>query len=338
MNHTAWTTEDFLTDDSFVRYCYGTDPLVMVYWENIRQQDPGLAVRIDKAKELCLLLSVRPSDKTKKKDWERIDHSVNRLKRPVYRMLRTWASAAAAVILLVGALFLWSRKNSGIRSGMYSTAKFALLEQSGFEGRKMIGLPDGSTVTLNAFSQLRIAPDYNTNNRRIYLDGEAFFKVKEDPRRPFVVIAGNSATTVLGTSFKIRNYKSDKHCSVMLDAGKVSVESISDEGKAVKEVLLPGDEIFVGPDNVFSRSKFNAADLQNWKNQQLVFKEANLDQISDKLFSMFGAEIKTNRQPVNPVLFTGEFNGKDLKEILDAIGFTNNFTYKITGDSVMLVF
>ncbi|MHA4806542.1 FecR family protein [Flavitalea flava] len=338
MNYTAWTTEDFLTDDSFVRYCYGTDPLVMVYWENIRQQDPGLAIRIDKARELCLLLSVRPSDKAKKNDWERINHSVSARRRPVYRMQRAWLSAAAAVILLVGALFLWWKRDMAVKPGLYATGQFALLTSSGFDGRKIVGLPDGSTVTLNAFSQLRIAPDYNTRNRRIYLEGEAFFKVKDDPERPFIVIAGNSATTVLGTSFKIRNYRSDKHCSVMLDAGKVSVESISDEGKAVKEVLLPGDEIFVSPDNLFTRSKFEAAALQNWKDQQLVFKEASLDQIRDKLYSMFGVEIGTNRLPANPVSFTGEFNGKNLKEILDAIGFTNNFTYKITKDSVLLVF
>lgn len=207
---------------------------------------------------------------------------------------------------------------------------------TGFEGRKTVVLPDGSEVLLNAFSELQIADDFNKDHRRVRLKGEAFFRVKEHPGRPFIVVTGNTAVTVLGTSFKIRNYGVDKDLSVMLDAGKVRVESIDGKKPSFKEILLPGDQMVVRNGNSFSRGRFNEGDLQKWMKGQLVFKEAGLDEIKARLQELFGVTIVAGERPGNPILFTGSFDGQDLKEMLDAMGFTNNFTYTIAHDTVTL--
>lgn len=335
MNHTSWLPEDFLADESFVNYCYGADASDIEYWELVRGQDAELALRMDRAKEMCLLLSVRASVEEKQQDWKRLEQRIE-IKAPVRSMWVRRVAVAAAVILLAGAGWIWMEKNGSGGNGLYSTERFSMLAASGFEGRKTVQLPDGSEVLLNAFSELKIAPDFNKDNRRIELRGEAFFRVKENPGKPFIVVTGTTAVTVLGTSFKVRNYGSDLHCSVMLDAGKVSVESIDGKKPSFKEILLPGDQMVVQNDNTFSRGKFDAGDLERWVKGQLVFKEAGLNEIKDRLHDLFGVAIVAPVRPGDPILFTGSFDGKGLKEILDAVGFTNNFTYTISHDTVTL--
>jgi ferric-dicitrate binding protein FerR (iron transport regulator) len=335
MNHTSWLLEDFLADESFVNYCYGSDVSDTEYWETVREQDVELALRMERAKEMCLLLSVRVPVEEKLQDWERLEQRIG-VMAPVRRMWVRRVAVAAAVILLAGAGWIWMEKSGRDGKGLYSTERFSMLAAAGFEGRKTVELPDGSEVLLNAFSELKIAPDFNKDNRRIELRGEAFFRVKENPGKPFIVVTGNTAVTVLGTSFKVRNYGSDRHCSVMLDAGKVSVESIDGKKPSFKEILLPGDQMVVQNDNTFSRGKFDEGDLEKWKKGQLVFKEAGLNEIKDRLHDLFGVAIVAGARPGDPILFTGSFDGKGLKEILDAVGFTNNFTYAISHDTVTL--
>src|SRR5882757_6405317 len=269
MNHTSWSLEDFLSDESFIRSCCGTDTHDVEFWERVRAKHPELALQMDQAREMYLLLSVRAEADEKQHDWKRLEQHI-RVQAPVRRMWIRRIAVAAAVILLAGAGWMWM-ENSKTGKGLYSTERFSVLAESGFEGRKTVELPDGSVVLLNAFSELKIAPDFNRDNRRIELYGEAFFRVKENPGKPFIVVTGNTAVTVLGTSFKVRNYGSDHHCSVMLDAGKVSVESIGGKEPSYREILLPGDQLVVGHDNTLSRGKFDEGSLEKWMKGQLVF-------------------------------------------------------------------
>ncbi|MBN9383220.1 MAG: FecR domain-containing protein [Chitinophagaceae bacterium] len=333
MNYTSWSLEDFLSDERFIHWCYGTDPGDVDHWEGIRGNDPELAQRMDQARQMCLMLSVRADAGQKREDWKRLEKRLG-VGASVRMMWMRRVAVAAVVILLAGGVWVW--KNGGAGRGLYATSSFHALATTGFDGRKTVELPDGSVVLLNAFSELRIAPDFNKGNRRVELKGEAFFRVQEDPARPFMVMTGNTAVTVLGTSFKVRNYGSDGSCSVMLDAGKVSVESIGGKKPSFKEILLPGDQLVVEHDNTISRGKFDTGSLEKWMKGQVAFREAGLDEIRSRLHELFGVEIVAGPRTKDPILFTGSFDGKSLKDILDAVGFTNNFTYTISHDTVTL--
>jgi ferric-dicitrate binding protein FerR (iron transport regulator) len=335
MDHTSWSLEDFLSDERFIHWCYGTDPDGVTYWEAVRKGKPELALRMDRAKEMCLILSVRADAGQKREDWEKLEKRLETTTAVRSIWVRRVA-AAAVVILVAGAAWLWMRNSDGAGRDLYSASSFHVLAATGFEGRKTVELPDGSVVLLNAFSEVSIASDFNKGSRRVELRGEAFFRVREKPDKPFIVMTGNTAVTVLGTSFKVRNYGSDRSCSVMLDAGKVSVESIGGKKPSFKEILLPGDQLVVEHDNIISRGKFDAEGLEKWMRGQVVFREAGLDEIRSRLHELFGVEIIAGPGPKEPILFTGSFDGKNLKDILDAVGFTNNFTYSISHDSVTL--
>ncbi len=104
--------------------------------------------------------------------------------------------------------------------------------------QRTINLPDGSTITLNTASQLLV--DLANNARRLTLErGEAFFDVKSDPERPFIVDVGERSVTVLGTKFSV--FKLPEKYRIAVTEGVVAFHKI-------QEIASPGAPILTSPD------------------------------------------------------------------------------------------
>jgi transmembrane sensor len=86
-------------------------------------------------------------------------------------------------------------------------------------------LPDGSQIKLHPGSSLRYTTAFTGPKREVYLEGEAFFKVSKNPARPFLVFTKQVVTTVLGTSFLVKDYPGSKEASVAVREGKVAVQA-----------------------------------------------------------------------------------------------------------------
>ena len=86
-----------------------------------------------------------------------------------------------------------------------------------------ITLPDGSKGWINSDSKLSYGSRFNADERVLNLEGEAYFEVKPDAKRPFIVQSGKVSVKALGTSFNVKNYNTEEHISVVLMTGKVEV-------------------------------------------------------------------------------------------------------------------
>ncbi len=119
---------------------------------------------------------------------------------------RTAAWAAGVIVCVaLGSSWYWNRNS-------YSTEIGAT---------RAVPLPEGSTVTLNTASQIRV--DLRDAQRTIELErGEAYFEVARDEHRPFVVVAGKNRITALGTAFSVRRSSADD-VRVTVAKGRVSV-------------------------------------------------------------------------------------------------------------------
>ncbi|HEX6859928.1 MAG TPA: FecR domain-containing protein [Caulobacteraceae bacterium] len=130
------------------------------------------------------------------------------------------AVAAALMVAVLGGGSAFGVMQSGLLTGYW---RFSAQEFHTDRGqRATFTLPDGSKVTLNTDSQLRIAAA--DGKRLVYLDkGQAFFKVAKDKTHPFVVHAGGRTVTAIGTAFDVR--VDGKRFEVTLVEGKVRVEA-----------------------------------------------------------------------------------------------------------------
>ena len=98
-------------------------------------------------------------------------------------------------------------------------------------------LADGSKVYLNSESRLRFPTRFEGKERRVYLEGEGYFEVARDSAKPFIVEAKEVDVRVLGTSFNVNTYVSERAIRTTLVSGKVRVgDRLTGKG----EVILPG--------------------------------------------------------------------------------------------------
>ncbi|TKC61210.1 DUF4974 domain-containing protein [Pedobacter hiemivivus] len=350
MDYSLYKIEDFLTDESFIKYCLREDAEVLSYWEEVIHQHPELSDTINKAESLFLIFALKVDPAEKQKELEKlklviendeyIDISVTEIPQRIVPFKKyAWLSAAAAILICIGTYFLLNRTDYSTQVPVYTQTSKSEAVKTKFNERRTVKLPDGSTVLLNGLTELKIDQDYNKNNRVLWLSGEAYFTVAKNKDKPFIVISGKTATTALGTSFKINNYSRIAETSVMLTKGKVNVGTVSGTRVINHLQLIPGEQVNIDDaQQQFKKSKFAISEVEDWTNRRLVFSMASLKEIKTVLKNTYGVEINTTNQPRKTIAFTGQFSNESLTEVLDAIGFSNHFTYSIKDDIVKLEF
>ncbi|HUP13536.1 MAG TPA: FecR domain-containing protein, partial [Niastella sp.] len=152
-----------------------------------------------------------------------------------------------------------------------------------------VKLPDGSVITLGGKSRVKYAGSFAGNTRDVILDGEAFFEVTKNPKKPFIVYTGNVQTHVLGTSFKVSALPRAA-VEVAVVTGKVRVSYHNGNVANDLATMLPGDKIS-WKNNQLTRAKFDLAEVLGWKNEQMVFKKQTLKNILDVFQKHYGVHI-----------------------------------------------
>ncbi len=194
-------------------------------------------------------------------------------------------------------------------------------------------LADGSTVYLNGDSRLKYKIDSESSERKLYLEGEAFFDVARDETKPFVIGLEDSKVQVLGTSFNIQAYPEDNQISTSVITGRVAFEA----SKAESLILVPGNKGIINKD----RNSIDKLDVDNskdiaWMGKALYFKNTSLSEMSKSLYRMYGVTIKLIDGSLEDLRITAEFENENIDEIFKILEMTNEFSYSIEGDVVML--
>lgn len=161
---------------------------------------------------------------------------------PVKRLFPAWAKVAAAASVLI-----FSAIGYKISS---SSSKIPSIEQysiAGVQGRiRKILLPDKSIVWLKGNSRLEYPSRFSDSTRNVALHGEALFEVAKDHQHPFIIIAGNYLTKVVGTSFNIKEDQQSQSFKLTVLTGKVAVSPRKVENKAIAlsgtVMVTPGKE------------------------------------------------------------------------------------------------
>lgn len=160
-------------------------------------------------------------------------------------------------------------------------------------GQYQIILPDGSKVWLNAASSLRYPPSFaSQKERRIELNGEAYFEVAKDKLHPFIVSTNEQEIKVLGTHFNVNAYSDEPQIKTTLLEGSVLVYKPGTnsplEGSKVK--LIPGQQS-VFDDNSIKISSVNIEDVVAWKNGYFRFDDESLESIMRKISRWYDVDI-----------------------------------------------
>lgn len=184
-------------------------------------------------------------------------------------------------------------------------------------GRKyQLVLPDGSKVWLNAASKLTYPNEFSGDDRQVQLEGEAYFEVVSNSKKPFTVRAGGQEVRVLGTHFNVNNYTDENHITTTLLEGKVEVKT---NGDAL--MLAPNQQaISANHGGAIAVSKVDAAASIGWMKGEFNFNNANLRTILNQIARWYDIDVKilpgVNQ---NQVFYGNTSMNQNLSEVLKVL-------------------
>lgn len=198
--------------------------------------------------------------------------------------------------------------------------------------RSTLILEDGTKVWVNAGSRIVYPTTFAAKKREVYVDGEIFFEVTHDKKRPFVVKTKEMEVQVLGTSFNVTAYETDRSASIVLVNGSVVVDTKEEEN------------ICLTPNNMLSYHKGACAikevDVNNyilWREGLYTYKSENLSVILDRLSRYYGKKI-SYKSDIVALRCSGKLDmQEDLEVVLDGLCQTAPVKYKKIGDEYVLV-
>lgn len=174
--------------------------------------------------------------------------------------------------------------------------------------RAQITLEDGTEVWLNAQSTLKYPSKFLKNTRKVEVEGEAFFDVAKDSKRPFIVNANHVNLEVLGTQFNIYSYSESKCAEATLVEGSLKVTDKLNVNNSV--VLKPNEQVSY-KNGKLSVSPISNADYFLWREGIYSFDNERLIDIMQKLELYYDITIEVKDPEIFNVTYTGKFRQRD---------------------------
>jgi len=270
--------------------------------------------------------------------WGKVEsriHNQSSGKQARFRNLITNPFIRIAAALIFAALLLVS----GYEVFINPSAKRNLRELSAsHQVLNTFTLPDGTLVSLNSNTKLRYPKKFGRSTREVTIEGEAFFEVKPNKNKPFIIHAGNAQIKVLGTSFNVNAYPESKLVEVTVETGRVQVLNKTDKSVQTNELILtPGDKgTLIYESNSLSKTTNQNPNFLAWKTHNLIFKATSLDEVIQELAKVYKVDIRLADSNLNKLLLTAQFNNYSLDFILEVIETTFKIeTQKIDGQYIL---
>jgi len=258
-------------------------------------------------------------------------------------------AAAVALLLTIGYVIYksdLSESSSGVGAVQDESAGTRLFTNTSQKPLPLT-LEDGSKVTLDPNSELKVPDHFSEHERVVYLSGEAFFEVSENPDRPFLVNAGEITTKVLGTSFRVKARPENPTVEVAVRTGKVSVyERVGNNTalpgrKGSGVVLTPNHQVvFSKNEKLFLTSLTdNPTPVPSQEavvESSFAFEDVPLREVLDRLEKAYNIDIETEKQNLGECPLTAQLSKKDLYAQLEIICAAIQGTYEIKGTTILI--
>lgn len=174
-------------------------------------------------------------------------------------------------------------------------------------------LKDNSNVILSEGTRMEVSIG---DRRRVKLQGQAYFEVKRDEQKPFIVETGDVQVTVLGTSFNVTAYDTSEYVLVRVRSGLVRVAG----GEATVELRAGEHARYHRTRHFLERAPAPPAEV--WGLRILQFEEATLQQVADQLQRIYDVQIDLRNPAISNCQYTGEFDNESIAYILNVIAET----------------
>ncbi|GHV49794.1 anti-sigma factor [Bacteroidia bacterium] len=251
-----------------------------------------------------------------------IDENLNRkILKSRRSLLYQVASIAAVIVMLVigGSIIMYNK----VQQQMPDLAMQTVHVPSG-QHIELV-LADGTSVWLNAGSTFTFPNNFGADNREVTLDGEGYFEVSKDAKKPFIVNTSSHKVAVLGTKFDVMAYSNSKLFEVSLLEGSVEVYA---DGSKDRMRLEPQTKVYLADNNRLVVEQIVNYDYLQWKEGLICFNDEPVVTMLSKLELYYDVKIVVENDSFNNRRYTGKFRTKDgIEHILKVFQLKDKFTY-----------
>jgi ferric-dicitrate binding protein FerR (iron transport regulator) len=229
-----------------------------------------------------------------------------------------WKVAAAVLLIAVAGVVLYTQQtvDTVVHYAEYVTVHGEHTE---------VMLADGSHVWLNAGTKFRTPQAFQGDTREVYLEGEAFFEIAHNPKKPFIVHAGELTTTVLGTSFNVRHY-TGQPTEVAVVTGRVAVRY-----QQHADTLTRG-QIAMATKDILGSWTFTDFDrYTGWRQGKLVFEDQPVQDVLQTVSRFYGVDIRVKNTALGACRISTTLESMTEKEVVDLLCLLLNATARQDG-------
>lgn len=328
-------------------------------WKNASKENEELFNELRNAWLISLTAS------TNRADINEIEREYKKLHDRIWpRSFKSYLKPIAVAASILLALFIGTKINTPTSSD--NGDLFAQNDSISFESVKgsvsLTTLPDGSKIWLNANTKIAYNMAYNTTDRVVELDGEAYFNVVTNSEKPFIVKAKGIEVVATGTSFNVRSYAEDPDVTTTLIEGILHIGGVDKnnqpfnmevkpnqtityfpEKDLTKEKNLTKEDLDILPSNIspskltFIEQNIPAVKMENtnpqiytsWKDERWIIENEKFSILKNKLERRFNVVFVLEDAAMKDYRFTGSFEAETIDEVMQILKHTIPIDYKI---------
>jgi ferric-dicitrate binding protein FerR (iron transport regulator) len=241
---------------------------------------------------------------------------------PVMQVVK-WAAIALLLIAIGGvSVYFTVTRDARLLSLQTGTDQATVIQT----------LSDGSTVYLASNTTLSYPSEFNEGQRKVNLQGEAFFDITHDPGKPFIIETEQAFVQVLGTSFNV-NTKANEQLELIVERGKVKVTLKSNPG--ISQVVVAGEKI-VARDNALQKTVNSNARYLLWRKKRMQFKDEKLATIISVINKNYNSKLELGDRLLGERRITVTFDNS-LESITRILCVSLNLTSEVKADSTVVI-
>jgi len=195
--------------------------------------------------------------------------------------------------------------------------------------RIMFTLPDGSKGWLNSGSYLKFPVRFDAKSREVELKGEAYFDIKTNPNKPFIVSGEDIEVIAHGTTFNMLTYPDDKFRKVTLVNGAIDIVFSKNGKREYKKNLNPGNMFSYNMENCSYDIKYvDANKIVSWKEGKLVFRDVTFDEVIKKINRWYNVNMIIMDEELKSYIYMATFQDETFDEVLKLLKLSAPLDYK----------
>ncbi|TAN00098.1 MAG: DUF4974 domain-containing protein [Chitinophagaceae bacterium] len=217
-----------------------------------------------------------------------------------------------------------------------SSLKGSMLVATAPGKRKEVRLPDGSVVWLNGNTNIQYVDNELTEKRIVYLKGEAFFDIRHDPGKPFMVKTDYATIQVLGTRFDVSAYPGESVTDAVLTSGSI-LFTTNAKGKKISKQIIPGEKVSIN--YLSGKLQINQVDTAfyaSWREGRILFNNETFGEVAKAMDHKYNVTVEFDDKSLCRKKINGYLEKESLQEAMEALQLTLQFHYKIIGKYVII--